>query len=135
MKISIITICLNSEKTIEKTIQSVLSQNYFDIEYIIIDGQSSDSTISIVEKYKNKISKIVSEQDNGIYFALNRGINLASGEIVGILHADDFYTNENVLSDVVKKISEQNSDSLYADLQYIKEDEKVFRNWKSGEYK
>src|SRR3972149_6377074 len=135
MKISIITVCLNSEKTIEKAIQSVLSQNYFDVEYIIVDGQSSDKTLTIIDKYKSKISKLVSEKDKGIYFALNKGIDLATGEVIGILHADDFYADENVLSKVAAKFEEKKCDSMYADLQYMKDDEKVFRNWKSGEYK
>ena len=135
MKISIITVCLNSETTIEKTIQSVLAQNYPDIEFIVIDGKSSDRTFEIANKYKSKISKLISEKDKGIYFALNKGIDLATGDIVGILHADDFYSDENILSKVVNEFSKKKCDSLYADLQYVKDDEKVFRNWKSGEYK
>ena len=135
MKISVITVCLNSEKTIEKAIQSVLAQKHSDIEYIIVDGKSSDKTLAVIDKFKSGISKVVSEKDKGIYFALNKGIDLATGEVIGILHADDFYADQNVLTKVAKTFSETKCDSMYADLQYMKEDEKVFRNWKSGEYK
>ena len=101
MKISVITVCLNSSKTIEKTIISVINQNYKNIEYIIIDGGSKDNTNEIVKKYKNNISKFISENDNGIYSAINKGIKLATGEIVSILHSDDYYFNSEVLSEVV----------------------------------
>jgi glycosyltransferase len=137
MKISIITVCFNSEKTIENTIQSVFSQDYKNIEYIVIDGQSSDKTLSIIEKYKLNIAKFVSEKDEGIYFAINKGISLATGEIIAILHADDFYTNETIITSVVSNFEKQNTDTLYGDLQYVDRVNisKIIRNWKSGEFK
>lgn len=134
MKISIITACYNSAATIRDTIESVLAQDYADIEYIIVDGQSSDNTLHIVNQYSPRITKIVSEKDDGIYYALNKGIDLATGDVIGILHADDFYASSTVISSVMKKM--QNADAVYGDLQYVDRanTSKVIRNWKSGEY-
>ena len=97
MKVSIITVSYNSAETIEETIQSVLSQDYTEIEYIIVDGKSTDHTTEIVSKYHDKISKFISEKDKGIYDALNKGIALATGDIVGLLHA------EGKLVDIIRK--------------------------------
>lgn len=91
MKISIITVCYNSAKTIEKTIKSVLNNNYPDLEYIIIDGDSNDGTIDIIKKYSNEIAVFVSEPDNGLWDAMNKGISHCTGEIVGIINSDDYY--------------------------------------------
>jgi len=105
MKISIITICYNSAKTIERTIQSVISQNYSDYEYLIIDGGSHDGTIDIINKYKEKISQFISEPDKGISDAFNKGLGLANGEIIGILNSDDWYepkTLKIVSSELIK---------------------------------
>ncbi len=134
MKISIITVCFNAENTIERCLLSVLDQSYSDIEYIIIDGFSADSTVSIIEKYKSHISKLVSEPDKGIYDAMNKGIALATGEMVGILNADDVFAHENVLIHIAEKFKEDQNDSLYADLQYVNST-KVIRHWNSGSYK
>jgi glycosyltransferase len=136
MKISVITVCYNSSSTIEATIQSVISQNYSDIEYIIVDGKSTDSTLEIVTKYNNKISKIISEKDEGLYFAINKGISVAKGDVIAILHADDFYTDEHVLSKVMNAFSEKNCETIYGDLQYVDRvnTNKIIRNWTSGEY-
>ena len=132
MKVSIITTCFNSEKTIEKTIVSVLSQDYSDIEYIIIDGDSKDNTISKVRKYENKINIILSEKDSGMYYAMNKGISLASGDLIGILNSDDVFLNKNVISKVVKSIKLNSSDSVYGDLIYCNAKDKIVRYWKSG---
>lgn len=136
-KVSIITVCYNSAKTIEDTIQSVINQTYDNIEYIIVDGLSTDSTLEIVDRYKDKITKVVSEKDNGLYDAINKGIGLATGNIIANLNSDDFYIDNNVIYDVVNKMSEDNSDTLYADLFYVDEHNtnKVVRNWVSGNYK
>lgn len=135
MKVSIITIAYNSAETIEDTIKSVTSQDYSDLEYIIIDGGSTDDTLAIVEKYKDKISKVISEPDKGIYDAMNKGVANATGELIGILNSDDIYADEKVVSDIVEKIGEK--DAIYADLVYVDRDktDKVTRYWKSGEYK
>ncbi len=136
-KISIITVCYNSAKTIEDTILSVINQTYNNIEYIIIDGLSTDNTLEIVNKYKNKIAKVVSEKDAGLYDAINKGIGLATGEIIANLNSDDFYIDNNVIADVVAKMEDEKSDTLYADLYYVDEIDtnKVTRNWVSGAYK
>lgn len=137
MKISIITISFNSALTIEDTITSVLSQDHPTIEYIIIDGASKDNTLEIINKYKDKISKIISEPDKGIYDAMNKGILNCTGDLIGILNSDDVYASTNVLSHVVKKITEENTESLYGDLIYVHRDkmEKIHRYWKAGKYK
>lgn len=136
MKISIITITYNSSSTLAETINSVINQSYKNIEYIIIDGGSSDNTIPIIKSYENKITTFISEKDNGIYDALNKGILLATGDVIGILHSDDFYTNTNVIQNVVNKLEQTNADALYADLFYVDKNNtsKIHRKWKSGNY-
>ena len=136
-KISIITVCYNSAKTIEDTILSVINQTYNNIEYIIVDGLSTDNTLEIVNKYQDKIAKVVSEKDAGLYDAINKGIGLATGEIIANINSDDFYIDNNVIADVVAKMEDEKSDTLYADLYYVDEIDtnKVTRNWVSGAYK
>lgn len=136
-KVSIITVCHNSEITIEDTIQSVIGQTYSNIEYIIIDGLSSDNTLNIVKKYQDKLSKIISEKDNGLYDAINKGIKIATGDIVAILNSDDLYQDNNVIADVVSLFEKQHLDACYADLVYVDRSDtsKTVRYWKSGSYK
>ena len=136
MKVSIITISYNSAETIEDTIKSVVGQDYSNIEYIIIDGASKDETLSIIGKYKDKISKVVSERDKGIYDAMNKGVENATGDIIGILNSDDYYYDESVISEVVRLFEKEHTDGLYADLVYVDraDSDKVIRYWKSGEY-
>ncbi|MCF7888335.1 MAG: glycosyltransferase [Candidatus Omnitrophica bacterium] len=137
MKISIITVSYNSQDTIEDTIRSVLAQSYKDIEYIIVDGRSSDNTLDIVDKYKDKISNIISEEDSGIYDAMNKGIRAATGDIVGILNSDDLYINTKAISTVVKTIKDKEVDCCWGDLVYVNKynADKVIRYWKSSEFK
>jgi glycosyltransferase involved in cell wall biosynthesis len=136
MKISIITVCFNSAKTIEDTIQSVLSQDYPNVEYIIVDGGSKDATLDIVKKYSANISHFISEPDKGIYDAMNKGIALATGDVVGILNSDDVYYDSQVLSHISKAFEVTNADAVYGDLVYVASNnlEKVTRVWKSKPY-
>lgn len=137
MKISIITITYNSAATVEDTIKSVVMQDYPDVEYIIIDGKSKDSTLQIVEKYKDKISKIISEKDKGLYDALNKGIKHATGDIIGMLHSDDLYTHPQVLSNILKTFQDHpDAEGVYADLIFVNRNDtdKVIRTWESGNY-
>ncbi|MEO0405499.1 MAG: glycosyltransferase, partial [Bacteroidota bacterium] len=137
MKISIITICYNSEETIEDTIKSVVAQSHTDVEYIVVDGASKDSTMGIVEKYKQHIDTVISEPDKGIYDAMNKGVLAASGEVVGILNSDDFYAHSDVLKDIDKLFRRTEAEGIYADLVYVNRDDtnEVIRYWKSGPYK
>lgn len=137
MKVSIITITYNSEATLEDTIRSVLDQTYPDVEYIVVDGGSTDKTLSIINAYKSRIAKVISEKDNGLYDALNKGISLATGDLIGILHSDDFYTGSTVIEHIVKVISESDADAAYADLYYVDKNDTntIHRKWKSGSYK
>lgn len=133
MKVSIITVCYNSEKTIADTLESVQIQDYPNIELIVIDGQSADGTLAIIEKYKSIVSKSVSEPDNGIYDAMNKGIKLATGDIIGILNSDDVFANNNVVSKIVDAFK-KNPDTYctYGDLIYVdKAKSKIKRYWKA----
>lgn len=132
--ISIITVCFNADPTIERCILSVINQSFSNIEYIIIDGGSTDNTLNIIDKYKHKIKIVVSEADNGIYDAMNKGIKIAKGEIVGMLNADDFFADVNILLNVAKAFKLNNPDVLYGDLDYVDNSNKVIRSWKSGKY-
>lgn len=136
IKVSIITTCKNSEATIEDTINSVLSQDYPNIQYIIIDGQSTDRTLEILNKYRDKISILISETDAGIYYAINKGINLATGDIIANLNSDDFYSDSTIISQVVKAFENNAAEGVYGDLHYVDKHntKKVIRNWKSGKY-
>ncbi len=113
--VSVITVVLNGEKYFEQTIKSVLSQTYNNIEYIIIDGQSKDKTLDIIKKHETKIDYWLSEKDGGIYFAMNKGINLANGEIIGILNADDFYSPDTILN-VANAFLKTNADVFHGDI-------------------
>ena len=136
MKISIITITYNSASTIEETLLSVINQTYSTIEYIIVDGKSTDDTLKIIEKYKNKIAKVVSEKDNGLYDALNKGIEMATGEVIGILHSDDFYIDKYVIQKYADTFLKKGTDAVYSDLYYVDKTntDKIIRKWKSGDY-
>lgn len=121
MKVSVITVCYNSSDTIEDTLQSIESQTYSDIELIVIDGLSTDSTNEIVKKYSHIVSVHVAEKDNGLYDAMNKGISLASGDIVGILNSDDVLADESVIENIVAGFSDKTIDAVYSDLVYVSE--------------
>lgn len=137
MKISIITAVYNRVETISHTIESVLEQTHPDIEYIVVDGMSNDGTENIVSKYSERIDRQVREKDDGIYDALNKGIRLASGEVVGLLHADDFFAHRDVIANIAREFSADHSTmGVYGDLVYVDRHEptRVVRRWKSGKY-
>jgi glycosyltransferase involved in cell wall biosynthesis len=119
MKISIITVCYNAGKTIRHTLESVLGQSYADIEYIVVDGGSKDETFQIINEYSTKISRFISEPDRGMYDAINKGIGMATGDIIAILNADDVYANREVIEKVVSRFSETGTMGLYGDLVYV----------------
>lgn len=135
--ISIITACYNSAKTIEDTIRSVAEQDYPYVEYIVIDGKSTDGTVEIIKKYQDEISYWVSEKDNGIFDAFNKGIMQSSGDIVGILNSDDFYAHSGVLSSVAREFIRQKTDSVYGDLVYVdsQNPDRIVRYWRSKAYR
>jgi len=130
MKISVVTVCRNSEQTIERTLQSVACQTCDDFEYIVIDGVSTDRTLEIIEKYKSHISKFVSEPDKGIYDAMNKGAKMAEGEYVVFLNADDVFIHENVLSLVVEKMKNKKADLYYGDLVFLEKNTGKINNRK-----
>lgn len=137
MKITIITPTYNSEKTIERTIKSILSQSYNNIEHIIVDGKSTDKTIDIVKKYQEIYPiKLFSEIDKGIYDAMNKGIELSTGEIINILNSDDVYDNDQVLKMVVSVFKDNKRiDAVYGDIKYFSNDtNKNTRVWRAGNY-
>ncbi|MBI3509619.1 MAG: glycosyltransferase [Bacteroidetes bacterium] len=136
MKISVITACFNNEATIADTVRSVLEQDHDDVEYIIVDGASTDGTMKVIDEFHSRITKIISEKDNGIYFALNKGIKLASGDVIAFLHADDVYANAHILSRVNRIFSEKKVSSVYGDLVYVERNDlqKTIRRWISCEY-
>lgn len=119
MKISLVTVTYNSQNTIRDTIESVLRQDYDNIEYIIIDGDSTDGTMGIVAEYSGRIAHVVSEKDSGIYEAMNKGIKLASGDYVGILNSDDFFSSDDVVSKMVAFLEENRCDAVYGDVHYV----------------
>lgn len=136
MKISIVTICFNAEAYLEEALNSFFAQDYENKELVVIDGGSTDETLKILEKYKERLGFFVSEKDNGLYDALNKGIKNASGDIVGILHADDLLAYPQVLTDVANQLLKSKADALYADLNYVQIDGKtVHRKWISGSFK
>ena len=136
MKISIITVCYNSAATIQDTIDSIASQTYPDIEHIVVDGGSQDTTMDMV-RAAPRVSKYISEPDRGIYDAMNKGIAMATGEIVGTLNSDDFYMHEKVLERVAEVFSNPSVDACYADLIYVRQEDpaSVVRYWQSRPFR
>ncbi|MDP8568095.1 glycosyltransferase family 2 protein [Methylophilus aquaticus] len=132
MKISIITVCYNSAATIQDTITSIANQDHPDIEHIVVDGGSKDETLTIV-KSASSVTKLISEQDKGIYDAMNKGLNLANGDVIGFLNADDFYADDIVLTQVSIAFQDSSVQACYADLVYVDKSDtsRITRYWKS----
>lgn len=136
MKVSVITATYNSSQTIVDTVRSLEGQTYSDIEYIIVDGASKDNTLQVIEQNCSRVSKIISEPDRGIYDALNKGIQAATGDIIGFLHSDDLLAYPQAIADLVNTMQASQSQAVYADLEYVSKDDisKTVRLWTSGEY-
>jgi glycosyltransferase involved in cell wall biosynthesis len=159
MKVSLITVSYNSAKTIADTLKSVQSQTYKDIEYIVVDGNSSDGTIEIVKQFlysakdvsqdasqdsekdisqdTGVVKKFLCERDKGIYDAMNKGLAMATGEVIGVLNSDDFYCSNDVIEEVVRAFQQNNTDCLYGDLNYVDpiDTSKIVRKWRSGSFR
>jgi glycosyltransferase involved in cell wall biosynthesis len=134
MKISVVTVCFNSEKTIRDTIESVFAQSHPDVEYIIVDGCSRDATMDIVRSYGGRISRVLSEPDRGIYDAMNKGLQLATGDVVGFLNSDDCFASVDSLSWVAQAFDDT-VDAVYADLAFVDRlGQPHKRFWRSGPY-
>jgi glycosyltransferase involved in cell wall biosynthesis len=133
LKVSIITVSYNSDETIRTAIESVLLQDYAEVEYIIVDGKSTDNTVDIIKEYSTKIATWISEPDKGIYDAMNKAIQLATGDVVGILNSDDFYYDSTILSSVLEVFKTQSVDAVFGDLIFVdaKNPSKVVRKYSS----
>ncbi len=126
MTISIITATYNSGQTLTDTLESVLRQCYTDIDYVIVDGGSKDNTLDIIRRYEPRFEgrmRWISESDKGIYDAMNKGIRMAAGDVVGLLNSDDFYTSNDVLEHVARALSDPNVDAIYGDIHYVNDDD------------
>lgn len=136
LKVSIITVMLNPKDFIVDAIESVLSQSYSNIQYIVVDGASKDGSLDVIKSYGNKIHRFISEPDKGIYDAMNKGLALATGDIIGFLHSDDFYAHSDVITAIVTQFSNEATDAVYGDLDYVKltDKTKIVRKWRSGNY-
>lgn len=134
MKISIVTPAFNSAATIRDTLESIAGQDYSNVEHIIVDGVSTDDTLKIATQYPH-VGKVLSEPDRGLYDAMNKGVRLANGDVVGILNSDDFYTHPQVLSRVAAQLAATGTDALYADLEYVdvRDTNHVVRTWRAGQ--
>lgn len=137
MKITIITVCLNSERYIQECIDSVRNQTYKDIEYIVVDGKSTDHTLRIIEDNLDIIDNYISESDRGMYDAINKGISMATGDVIGILNSDDEFASSDALKHIVRCFEKNNTDSVYGDLVYIdsNNDDSIVRYWKGRSFK
>jgi len=137
MKVSIVTVVYNNVGTIASALESVRSQDYPNIEYIVIDGKSTDGTLDILKEHEDEIDILVSEEDKGIYDAMNKGVERATGEVVALLNSDDIYWDEHVISDVVKAFQDHpEAEIVYGNIAYVRggEEQKVVRHWKSRPY-
>jgi glycosyltransferase involved in cell wall biosynthesis len=135
MKISIITVCYNSAATIEETIQSVAAQTYKDIEYIVVDGNSKDATVAVIKKHEDVITRWISEPDKGLYNAMNKGVAMATGDIIGILNSDDTFNSSTVLAEIASFHTANDIDASIGNVVQHKEDGKLVRLYSSKYWK
>ena len=136
MKISVITAVHNRVATVGEALDSVHSQSWPDVEHVVIDGVSTDGTLELLETRRSEIAVLVSERDSGIYDALNKGLKLATGDVIGLMHSDDIYADEHVLADIAAAFADPEIDAVYGDLDYVARNDtsRVIRRWRSGEY-
>ena len=136
MKVSIITVCYQSAHTLGDAIDSVLSQQDVDIEFIVVDGGSSDGTVELLKEYGTRINQWVSERDGGIYDAMNKGVRMATGDWIGFLHADDLLAHSRIIADMLDVVVKTNADVVYGDLVYVQKDnsQQIVRYWKSEDF-
>lgn len=136
LKVSIITSCYNREATIQSAIESVLTQDYPNIEYIIVDGASKDNSMAIINRYADRVSTIISEPDRGMYEAINKGIRAATGDIIGLLHSDDFFYAADTISRMVAEFEKTQADFIYGNGLFVDAEDasQIVRNWISGTY-
>ncbi|MGL1935168.1 MAG: glycosyltransferase [Fibrobacterales bacterium] len=136
IRVSIITAVYNNEASIRDAIESVLSQDYPHIEYVVIDGGSTDATRSIIDEYQEQIATYVSEADGGIYDALNKGVHCATGDLIGFMHSDDLFGDASVISQIVATYERSGADGVYGDLEYVQQNDtsQIIRYWKSAPF-
>lgn len=133
MKISIITVTYNCSEVLKGCLGSIASQSYTDIEHVVIDGASTDGTLEVLHKHRSQIAVHISEPDNGIYDALNKGFAICSGDVVGILHSDDRFYDSTVLARVAEAFKDLSVDYVYGDIEMVRSDGKLVRYWETGE--
>ena len=136
LKVSIITVVLNNEDVLADAIASVVNQSYKNIEYIIVDGGSTDGSLNIIGQFKEQITCFISEPDKGIYDAMNKGLSLASGDVIGYLNADDIYANNHVIETMVNVLVNSNCQAVFSDLDYVARynTNQIVRKWRSSGY-
>jgi glycosyltransferase involved in cell wall biosynthesis len=137
MRVTIITVCLNAAATIRDTIESVFAQDYPDIEYLVIDGASTDGTTDIVRSYGRRITRFVSERDRGMYDSMNKGLRIATGDVVGFLHSDDMLGSPTIISEVVAAFRENGAECVFGDIDIVhpRDTRRVLRRWRAGPHR
>jgi glycosyltransferase involved in cell wall biosynthesis len=137
MRFSIITVVRNNAATIAEAIESVASQRLSVVEHVVIDGASTDGTLEVIGRYRERLGRVISEPDKGIYDGMNKGLTAASGDVIGFLNADDVYEDDRVLADVARCLADPSVEAVYGDLVYVSanDPQRVVRYWRSGEYR
>ena len=136
MKVSVVTVSLNARETIAQAVESVQFQEHCDVEHIVVDGASNDGTLEILDRYRDGIATLISEHDSGLYFAMNKGIDAATGDYLGFLNSDDFYSHRHVLESVARALADSQAEAAHGDLVYVSRDDpsRVMRYWGSSPY-
>lgn len=137
MKISVITVCFNSAQTIESTLCSVATQANAEVEHIVVDGASTDKTVTILQSYLDQLARVISEPDRGIYDAMNKGVRVATGDVIGFLNADDVYAHQNVLATVAEVMTREHLDAMFGDVEFFRPGSPIrtFRRYSSARFR